>query len=408
MNAERSSKREAGAASDKASVRTGASGTQIRLVITGGGTGGHVFPGIAVAEALAARCNLCCLWIGTGRPVEKRALGKREWNYEILKVRPLKGKGPVNILSSLAYLPISVIRAAVLLKRFGPDAVLGVGGYVSGPVLAASRLLGIPSAIHEQNLLPGLANKLASRLVDKVFISFEASRSYFRNSSIVCAGNPVRRQILKEAASPPEKGANTRTHILILGGSQGASGLNRLASSALRILDQSGLRFSAIHQTGPRDRREIETFYRDAGTDVLVHEFINQMGIAYSWADLIICRAGATTLAEVTAIGKPVICIPYPYSADGHQGLNARAVSDAGAGLYFEEGDVGAVRLASEIEKLMSNRKKLAEMTRRARQLGRPEAAVEIAESILMLCKNGKGKKCSMKRNRGETVHGHV
>ncbi len=408
MIAEKPSKRGAGPASDNASVRTDAGGTQIRLVITGGGTGGHVFPGIAVAEALSERCDLWCLWIGTGRPVEKRALGERKWDYEILRVRPLKGKGPVNILSALWHLPVSVIRAAVLLKRFRPDAVLGVGGYVSGPVLAAARLLGIPSAIHEQNLLPGLANKLASRLVDKVFISFEASRSCFRNSSIVCTGNPVRRQILREAASPPEEGANTRTHILILGGSQGASGLNRLASSALGILQQSGRRFSAIHQTGPRDRREIETFYKDAGTDVAVHEFINEMGVAYSWADLIICRAGATTLAEVTAIGKPVICIPYPYSADGHQGLNARAISDAGAGLYFEEGDMGAVRLASEIEKLMSDRKKLAEMTRRARQLGRPEAAVKIAESILMLCEKGKGRECSMKRNRGETVHGHV
>lgn len=408
MSYRKPSKSDAGAASDKASLWSDAGGTQVRLVITGGGTGGHVFPGVAVAEELSARSNLRCLWIGTGRPVEKRALEESQWDYEILKVRPLKGKGPVDILHSLAHMPISVVRAAVLLKRFRPDAVLGVGGYVSGPVLVASRLLGIPSAIHEQNLLPGLANKLACRLVDKVFISFEASKPYFRNSSIECVGNPVRRQILKEAVSPSKKGTNARIHILVLGGSQGASGLNRLASSALGILTQSGRRFSAIHQTGPRDRREIETFYRNAGTDVVVHEFIDLMGIVYSWADLIICRAGATTLAEVTAIGKPVICIPYPYSADGHQGLNARAISDAGAGLYFEEGDMGAVRLASEIEKLMSDHKRLAAMTCRARQLGRPEAAVEIAKSLLILCEKEKGRKCSMKKNRGETVHGHV
>ena len=383
-------------------------GCRIRLVITGGGTGGHVFPGIAVAEELSAYCIFRCLWIGTGRPVEKKALKHKDWDYKILKVRPLKGKGPVSMISSLSHLPVSVIRAVLILTKFRPDAVLGVGGYVSGPVLAAARLLGIPAAIHEQNLLPGLANKLASRFADRVFISFEASRSCFRNSSIECTGNPVRRQILEQAGSLSGKAANGSFHILILGGSQGASGLNRLASSALQILQQSGRRFSAIHQTGPLDYQEIKGFYAEAGVDAAVHEFINQMGIAYSWSDLIICRAGATTLAEVTAIGRPVICIPYPYSADGHQNLNARAISEAGAGLYFEEGDVGAVRLASEIEKLMSDPERLAEMTRKAGQLGRPEAAVKIAESILDMCHKEKRGKSFMKRSRGETVHGHV
>ncbi len=381
----------------------------IKLVITGGGTGGHVFPGVAIAEELSARCDLSCLWIGTGRPVEKRALKAKEWGYEILQVRPLKGRDPLNLLGSLLHLPVSIVRAGLILKRFKPDVVLGVGGYVSGPVLAAASLMHIPTVIHEQNLLPGLANKLASRFANKIFTSFEASKLHFKNNAIECLGNPVRRQILRQGTtSSTAKPRNGALHILILGGSQGASGLNRLAASALEILQQSGHKFQAIHQTGPHDYTEMKTFYKRAGMDVAVHEFINEMGIAYSWTDLIICRAGATTLAEITAIGRPAICIPYPYSADGHQGLNAKAISDAGAGLYFEEGDVGAVRLASEIEKLMSDPDRLAEMTRRAKSLGRPEAAVEIAESILSLCHKGSQGELFIKRNRGETVHSNV
>ncbi len=380
----------------------------IRLVITGGGTGGHVFPGVAIAEELEARCDLECLWIGTGRPIEEKVLNPRPWAYEVLEVKPLKGRSPLNVVSALIHLPFSILRAMMILGRFGPDAVLGVGGYISGPVLAAARLLRIPSAIHEQNLLPGLANKLASRFADVVFVSFDASKSSFAGHRVKCLGNPVRRQILEQAISSGRKSRNGPLHILILGGSQGASGLNRLAASALRLLRQSGRRFSVIHQTGPMDYQEMLDSYKESGIEAAVHEFINEMGIAYSWADLIICRAGATTLAEITAIGRPAICIPYPYSADGHQGLNAKAILEAGAGLYFEEGDVGAVRLASEIEKLMSNPRGLAEMTKNARQLGRPEAAAQIAEELLQLCRKGKQQEYSIERNRGETVHGHV
>jgi len=381
---------------------------ELRLVITGGGTGGHVFPGVAIAEEMDALCRLRCLWIGTGRPVGKKALEQKDWGYKILHVRPLKGGGAVNILQSLVHLPLAIMKAAAVLKRFKPDVVLGVGGYVSGPVLAAARILRIPTAIHEQNLLPGLANKMAAKFVDRVFISFEASRPYFSNKSIECAGNPVRKDILEQAASPTDEPGNGSVHILVLGGSQGASGLNRLVSSALKILFQSGQKFSVIHQTGVQDFQEMQAFYKDAGMDVAVNEFINEMGIAYSWADLIICRAGATTLAEITAVGKPVICIPYPHSADGHQGLNARAIYEAGAGLYFEEGDVGAVRLASEIEKLMSSPETLADMTVNARKLGRPEAAAMIARSIIKLSHKNNDGEYSINATRGETIHGHV
>ncbi len=386
----------------------GADRPEIKLVITGGGTGGHVFPGIAVGEELESLCHLKCLWIGTGRPVEKRALREKAWDYNVLKVRPIKGSGPASILRSLMHLPVSIGRALLILKTFKPDVVLGVGGYVSGPVLAAARILSIPSAIHEQNMLPGLANKIAAKFTNKVFISFEQSRPYFKNKSVECAGNPVRKDILDQGAVSGTAPDESSLHLLVLGGSQGASGLNRLVSSALKILYQSGRKFSAIHQTGPLDFQEMKGFYADAGMDVAVHEFINEMGIAYSWADLIICRAGATTLAEITAVGKPVICIPYPHSADGHQGLNARAIYDAGAGLFFEEGDVGAVRLASEIEKLMSRPEILTEMTSKAKKLGRPEAASRIAQAILQLGRKKRDGEYSISATRGETIRGHV
>lgn len=373
------------ASRDNTPVTPGTGRKSLRLVITGGGTGGHVFPGVAVGEELSSMCDLSCLWIGTGRPVEKKALQAYEWDYKVLNVQPLKGRGLLDVAGALAHLPFSVISAMRLLRRFRPDVVFGVGGYVSGPVIAAARVFGIKTAIHEQNILPGLANRLASRVVDRIFISMQASRKYFRNSHVECLGNPVRKQIIEQAESDSPQKSNGVMNILILGGSQGASGLNRLASSALKILHQSGCHFSVVHQSGPAEYEELQSFYSEAGMDVSVRDFISDIGVAYSHANLILCRAGATTLAEVTAVGRPVICIPYPHAADGHQVMNARALYDAGAGLYFEEGEVGAVRLASEIEKLISAPDRLLQMTARSRSLGRPDAARKIAESIMEL-----------------------
>ncbi len=382
---------------------------RIKLVITGGGTGGHLFPGVAIAEELASFCPVDIMWIGTGRAVEKRVLKEMPWDYRVLSVAPIKGKSIAGLARAAFSIPLSTGRALGMLRNFSPDIVLGVGGYVSGPVILAAKILGVPSAIHEQNFLPGLANKIASRFANKVYTSFKGSSRYFSGKEVECLGNPVRRQILDDARyQSKEVDPYRQFRILILGGSQGASGLNRIVSSALKILHQSGLRFHAIHQTGEAQKDEISNSYAESGMKVKVEPFIDRIGIAYSWADLIICRAGATTLAEITAIGKPAICIPFPHAADGHQELNARTLAEAGAALCFNEADLGAVTLASNIEALMTDPARLRQMGERSKTLGRPNAARDIAASILRLCKSDHEIHSSIRNVEGEQIKGHV
>ncbi len=356
----------------------------IRLVIAGGGTGGHVFPGIAVAEALSAMTPLHVLWLGTGRQVEVEALAATPWTHRTLRVMPLKGTGIANKIKAVFTLPAASIRAMAWLKEFRPHVVFGVGGYVSGPVMLAARSFGVPAAIHEQNAVPGLANRMAARFAEKIFITYDESADYFRGAAVELTGNPVRRSIIM--AGEPDRGVSGSTPtILILGGSQGAAALNRIASAAIRTMWQSGRKINIIHQTGPDAEEEIREYYRKEGVDAEVRPFIRDMADAYHRSDLVISRAGATTLAEITALGKPSILIPYPYAADNHQEKNARAMRDAGASVMFREADIGAVRLAGEIESIVTDRMRLQSMAEAAYGLGRRDAATHIASELMRL-----------------------
>ena len=353
-----------------------------KIAIAGGGTGGHIFPGLSILEELSKLKKIETLWIGTGRPIEKKILVKKDLIYRVIEVKPIKGGSFLKALSALLGLPVPIIKSIKLLRQFKPHVVLGVGGYVSGPVLVASKFLKIPSAIHEQNTLPGLTNRISARFADKIFISFKTSYKFFDLEKTEYLGNPVRWEILEQGL---QERKDDNFNILIIGGSQGAKSLNRLVSSSLEILKKSGRQFQAIHQCGSQDKEYLESFYKKSNCPVDVREFIDKIGIAYSWADLIICRAGASTIAEITALGKPAIYIPYPYSADGHQELNAKAICEEGAGIYFIESEVGAITLASEIERLMTDEKRLNKMALKAKSLGRPEAARAISESLLKL-----------------------
>ncbi len=359
----------------------------LRIAVAGGGTGGHVFPGIAVTDLLGRLVPSRIMWIGTGRQVEKNALQDRHIDYRVLKVHPIKGMEIPALVKALFHLPLSISRALSMLRDFRPHVVLGVGGYVSGPVLLAARLLGIPSAIHEQNLLPGLANRLSARFAARIFISFDESRKYFKKDrGLILTGNPVREDILEAARSSTVRpGDRSDFHILILGGSQGASSLNRLAGSAMKALWHSGHSFSFLHQTGEGDAENVRRFYQDAGVPARISPFIHDMGRAYMEADLVVCRAGATTIAELTVTGRPAIFIPYPYAAEGHQELNARLMEDRGAGIFLKEAKTGAIKLSSHIETLMEDRQKLAKMADKAKALGKPEAAQEIARNLMEL-----------------------
>ncbi len=357
-----------------------------RLVITGGGTGGHVFPGIAVAEALSGMTPLEVLWIGTGRKVEVDALSVTEWEHAVLDVMPIKGTGLAHRIKAVLTLPAAVVRAAAWLKRFRPHVVLGVGGYVSGPVLMASKMAGIPSAIHEQNAVPGLANRMAARFASRIFITYRESAAFFGDAETELTGNPVRGSILSSGSrSYPVAPGGRRPSLLILGGSQGAAALNRVACAAVRSLWQSGKKIHIVHQTGAAAEEETAQYYKREGIDASVRAFITDMAAAYREADLVISRAGATTLAELTALGKPSILIPYPYAADNHQEKNARAMTDAGAAVMFREADIGAVRLAGEIEDIVTDSKRLASMSQAAWKLGKRDAASRIARELMKL-----------------------
>jgi UDP-N-acetylglucosamine--N-acetylmuramyl-(pentapeptide) pyrophosphoryl-undecaprenol N-acetylglucosamine transferase len=377
----------------------------IKLVVAGGGTGGHVFPGMAVVEAMESYGRIDVMWIGTGRPVEKNALLEHKWDYKILNTGPLRGSGISGTVSSLAGLPFSTIRACSWLKSFRPHVVLGVGGYVSGPTLLAARILRIPAALHEQNLIPGLTNRLASKFVKTVFVSFKETTKYFPRNRVIFTGNPVRKDIFQ---SQNHKIAQSH-NILVLGGSQGARCMNRLASSAIEVLWQSGFHLGIIHQTGRLDMSYVEKFYADANIPAKVVQFISNIGESYSWADLVICRAGAGTLAELAITGKPSILIPYPWATDGHQDANARKLAEAGASKYFLEGEVGAIKLAGEIQSLLEDPQKLNNMGENARKLGRPKAAADMASTLMKMA--GHTFSCSQKETNSlkcSKVRSHV
>lgn len=357
----------------------------IRVIITGGGTGGHIFPGVAIIKALEDICDTEVLWIGTGRPIEMMALENTGWGHRILNVKPIMGMGISGTIMSLFNLPFNILSSAREIMRFNPHIVVGVGGYVAGPVILAAKILGKTTAIHEQNLKPGLSNRLSARFSDIIFTSFNETKDFFPDKNVILTGNPIRKEILACNNTKFFGSGSDFFKILVIGGSQGATGLNRLASSAMQILSNSAIKIEVIHQSGKNDQKELEEFYIKNNINARAHDFITDMGSAYNCADLVICRAGATTISEIAAVGKPAIFIPFPHSTSGHQDENAKKIQDAGAALFFRQDETGAVKLASEIESLINQPERLKNMSLRARELGKTNAAQDIAENIIKI-----------------------
>ncbi len=369
-------------------------GRKIRLVITGGGTGGHLFPGVAVAEAiLAERPGSEVLFIGTDRQVDSRVLGNRPFASTAIKCQGLKGQSLARRLAALWQLPLAVWRSQRILKKFRPDLVLGVGGYVTGPVVAAAWLAGIPTAIHEQNSVPGLANRWLGKIASRIFISLPGSEKYFPAARTCLTGNPVRAEILAAGRiARPESDTGALT-LLVLGGSQGAHRLNQLVLEGL--VDRKGElppNFRVIHQTGRQDEKLVRDGYQADGITAQVSAFFDDMADLYSQSDLLVSRAGATSLAELCVMGRPSILLPYPYAADNHQEYNARQVVDRGGALLFKEADLTAETLGREIVGLLGDGSRLRAMGERAREAAYPEATANIVRECLALIKARSGK----------------
>jgi UDP-N-acetylglucosamine--N-acetylmuramyl-(pentapeptide) pyrophosphoryl-undecaprenol N-acetylglucosamine transferase len=351
----------------------------MRLLIAGGGTGGHLFPGVAIAEELRARAPDAVIeFVGTRRGIETRVLPDLGWDLALIEVSGLKTVGLLGAIRGLFRLPRALWQARRVVKQFKPDAVIGVGGYASGPVVLMARLRGIPTAICEQNSIPGLTNKLLGRIARAVFLSFEESRRFFKAKKVVMSGNPVRRELVQKLSSATSVPSET-VHVLVSGGSLGAVAVNELAAQALIALAKT-TPLSIVHQTGEKDLAATTKRYADAGVTADCRAFIKDMASAYRDAEVIVGRAGATTVAELAIAGKPAIFIPYPFAANNHQELNARAMADAGAALMFRQADLTAGKLAAALAPLVTDAARRTQMGAAMKALARPGAAAAVID----------------------------
>jgi len=357
----------------------------VRLVVTGGGTGGHLFPGIAVACGMRDRLpGTTILFIGTSRQVDRIGLEGLGFRQAVIRSSGLKGMGTFARLRALAQLPLAVFQAARILGRFRPDLVLGVGGYVTGPVLLAAKLRGTQVCIHEQNSVPGLANRLAGRIADRIFISLPCGPS-FPGARTRLTGNPVRGEILAAADRRRPRPSDRPPTLLVLGGSQGAHMVNSLVVAAVERMVADGGRLRVIHQTGRRDLDMVRRAYAKLELQAETADFFRDMASVYLQADLVVSRAGATTLAELAVMGLPVLLIPYPHAADNHQERNGRWYAEGGGAVLLQESLLNGNILAEEITTLLYNDQNLQVMGSRMRTLARPEATERIIDQCLEL-----------------------
>jgi UDP-N-acetylglucosamine--N-acetylmuramyl-(pentapeptide) pyrophosphoryl-undecaprenol N-acetylglucosamine transferase len=356
----------------------------VRIVIAGGGTGGHLFPGVAIAEEFRRRDrNSNVLFIGTKRGLEARVLPPIGFDLATLDVEGVKGRGLVRSVAALAKIPRSLLQSRRIIGRFEPDVVIGVGGYASGPAVLAAHFMGLPTAIAEQNAIPGETNRILGRFADRIFVSFPETARRFRPDRVRVTGNPIRAAITaapKRARIPGE----TLT-LLVFGGSQGAHRINLAVLEALPHLAELKKRIRIIHQTGKDDLERVKKGYGDQSMEAEVLPFITDMASAYGKADLLVCRAGATSIAEITASGKAAVFIPFPHAVNDHQTKNAELLVNRGAAEMIPERDLSGERLSGVIRRLARNPALIEEMGRKAGELGNARAAADIVDECVAL-----------------------
>jgi UDP-N-acetylglucosamine--N-acetylmuramyl-(pentapeptide) pyrophosphoryl-undecaprenol N-acetylglucosamine transferase len=354
----------------------------MRVILAGGGTGGHLFPGLAVAREFQRRDpSVEILFVGTAQGIEFRVLPKEGFKLETLTVKGIKGRGVRGWCDALCGVPASLWRSLAIIRKFSPDWVIGLGGYASGPALLAGRLAGVRCAIMEQNLRPGFTNKLLGQWVQRVFTSYAGSAEFFSRARIIQTGNPVRWQRL------PTVLKREKFSLLVFGGSGGARRINYAVMDALKQLTDLKDAFFVTHQTGASDYPAIQEAYAGLPFDAKVTPFIDAMDEAYALADLVLCRAGATTVAELTAFGKAAILVPYPFAIYDHQRGNARALVERGAAEMILDQDLSGPLLAEKIRGYLSDPVRVARMAQAAREMGRPDAAARIVDECYAMAR---------------------
>ena len=373
--------------------RTRARGAEpLRVLIAGGGTGGHLFPGVALAEEVRARGGEV-LFVGTARGIEARVLPEQGWPLQLIDATGIKGRGTRGLLAGLLRLPRAWWQSLRIVRGFRPDVVVGVGGYASGPVVATAAMLLRPTAILEQNSIPGITNRILSRLVRRVFCTFPDRGGFFPRRKVMLTGNPIRRPILAalqaaggSTAQPASEARAPR--LFVFGGSQGARAINDMMIAAMPELLAQVPGLEIWHQTGRGDQERVSAAYAAAGLRaprVRVADFLTDMASPYAWSDLVLCRAGATSLSELAAAGRPAVLVPFPQATDNHQEHNAHALVEAGAAVLLREREWSAATLTTTLAGLLAEPRRLAEMRTAMLGAARPAAAGAIYSELLAL-----------------------
>jgi UDP-N-acetylglucosamine--N-acetylmuramyl-(pentapeptide) pyrophosphoryl-undecaprenol N-acetylglucosamine transferase len=348
------------------------------ILIAGGGTGGHVFPAVAVAEAMNALGPVDVVFCGTARGVEARVVPARGWPLELLEVEPMVGGGTVRAVRGAIVAARATASALRLVRRLRPRAVLSVGGYAAGPVSLAAALMGIPIAVLEPNSVVGLANRVLAPFAQRAYVAWESAGGRFRTRARRLLGVPLR-----SGFAPKAYAAKGTAHVLVLGGSQGAAALNeRLPAAVARLGSLPALRVT--HQAGRGRDAAVRELYARAGIEsVTVTAFVDDVAAAMEEADLVVARAGAGTIAEIAAVGRAAILVPFPYAAGDHQAKNAEAMAEAGAAVCLRQDSAHAPRIADELRRLLTNDTARTTMANASRALGRPRAAHDVAADLL-------------------------
>lgn len=347
----------------------------MRAMIVGGGTGGHVIPALAIARELKARYAAELLFVGTARGIETRLVPAAGFELKLIHVGQLKNVSLKTRLRTLFDLPLGILTARKLIREFRPDVVIGVGGYASGPAMLAAILRRVPTVAFEPNIVPGFANRVVARFVKAAAVHFEETQKFFPSARTRITGVPVRDEFFKIPPRPPGS-----KNLLLFGGSQGSRALNRVMSESLPELIKRVPGIRIVHQTGERDFANVQQAYSQAGFTAQVSKFIDNMPQAFADADLVLCRSGASTVAEITAAGKPAIFVPFPQAADDHQRRNAEALVNANAAQLIPEPELTVERLVAAIATAFSDPARLQMMAQNARALSHPRAAAQIAE----------------------------
>ena len=362
----------------------------LRVMIAGGGTGGHLFPGVALAERVLAGGGEVC-FVGTARGIEARVIPELGWRLECLDVVGIKGRGARGLVAGVLRLPRAWLASRRLIADFDPDVVVGVGGYASGPIVATAWSLRRPTAILEQNSVPGLTNRILGKLVRRVFATFPDVAGHFPAAKLELAGNPIRRELVERLAHARAKGDTRADHrpprLFVFGGSQGAQALNSAMIAAAPALAAELPGLEIWHQTGARELARVREGYAAAGLGeprVRAVDFIDDMTGPYAWCDLALCRAGATSLAELAAVGCPALLVPFPHATDDHQTHNARSLVAAGAAVLVPEAELDTARLVAELARL-GDAPALAAMRSAMQAAARPDAADTIYAGLQAL-----------------------